>query len=221
MFTRATVEDSFAAKGLLIAALRLPDDGIVIAACTHMDSGNDEEIKLWQLDQAVGWIQSFNQMIDRRQTGEIIATVFSGDFNIDGVGFWQKSTLYARTVDVMSIAGFQDSWHINEVVMEDIDQELIPERYPGLGITAHHYGCAKRLDYIWISPGNGFSVSSALVTLNEQEQWQTPMGIQAAIKSAKNPELQRRLIEEADFLDRQDRLSDHAAMFGTFTFIIE
>ena len=216
MFPQGSAEDKLASKGVLIVGLRLEEGGIVIAACAHMDAGNDDAIKLAQMGQALDWIEAFSKKMMHRHKSEIKATIFTGDFNIDGHRFWEKESTYATALETMSKYGFLDSWHMtSRKIPRLVYDEFTPQFYPQLGLTTHHHECSARLDYIWVKPGDMNIITSAHVSLNHEKEWQTPNELLDQIQNAKRMiDVKKRLMDEIDLANRKDLLSDHAALFA-------
>ncbi|EER00053.1 hypothetical protein Pmar_PMAR024530 [Perkinsus marinus ATCC 50983] len=118
-FVDSTTEDSFASKGALCAVLDRGKD-LIIVVTTHMDAGDDANVKVHQLRDALHLYERVRKAaVEGEKTGrrrEIVAAFLTGDFNIDGTEREHNSagpegeSLYALARVQMQEAGFSDVW---------------------------------------------------------------------------------------------------------------
>jgi len=161
IYPSGSPHDALSSKGILVAALRRPDNGIIIVGSSHLDAGDDDSFKIDQLRIALTHFKEFTSFIQTKYPNDdIVATMFGSDMNIDGVEFWEdiaEKSSYAKVRKIMNSEGFQDSWLLTprEIPSEEIrnSKTYRPERHPQLGITSDQHECVKRLDYIWVCPG--------------------------------------------------------------------
>jgi hypothetical protein len=159
IYPSGSPHDAMSSKGVLVAALRRPDDTLLIVASSHLDAGHDDSFKLSQLDIAVDFIQSFISRIQREFSQfKIVGTIFGSDMNIDGIEFWNHENSYAKARARLNAVGMQDTWLLTPRAIPSQEEVEInggyrPEIFPQLGITSDQHDCVKRLDYIWVSPG--------------------------------------------------------------------
>ena len=158
IYPSGSPHDALSSKGVLLAALRKPDNTIVIVASSHLDAGDDDSFKLEQLRIAIGLMKSFSAKVAAKYPqSEIVATLFGSDMNIDGVEFWADDTSYAAARRQLEELGFQDTWLLTPRKVPHADdiksKKYEHDRHPQLGITSDQHDCVKRLDYIWVCPG--------------------------------------------------------------------
>lgn len=158
IYPSGSPHDALSSKGILVAALLRPDNGIVIVGSSHLDAGDDDSFKIEQLKIALTVFKEFTAKIQTKYDSlDIVATLFGSDMNIDGIEFWETKNSYATVRSMMNDEGFQDSWLLTPRDLPS--QEVIkaksyrPEKQPQLGITSDQHNCVKRLDYVWVCPG--------------------------------------------------------------------
>ena len=224
MYPMASTVDSFSSKGILVAALRRPDNTIVIVSSTHLDAEAPEELKIEQLGIAIEFVGEFTARVIKKFDIPIAARIFAGDLNIDGSKFWSDSNSYATARQLLEAKGFVDSWHLTSrstpSAREILLGEFTPDSHPELGITSDQNNGSKRLDYIWAAASPGFTLK-AETELNDGKEWRTDSEMHAKVEAAKekwDAILSRMLALEADLLDRRTLISDHAALFAKLFF---
>ena len=158
IYPSGSPHDALSSKGILVAALRRPDNGIVIVGSSHLDAGDDDSFKIDQLRIALSVFKEFTAKIQAKYDSlDIVATLFGSDMNIDGIEFWETENSYAQVRTMMNEQGFQDSWLLTprEIPPADVIKAKAyrPEKQPQLGITSDQHECVKRLDYVWVCPG--------------------------------------------------------------------
>ena len=158
IYPSGSPHDALSSKGILVTALYKPGSGIIIVASSHLDAGDDDDLKLRQLEIALKRIAFFTQQVSFRfPEKEIAATIFGSDMNIDGVEFWSETSSYASARRRLESEGFQDSWLLTPRAVPHPDdiasKNYNPDSHPQLGITSDQHKCVKRLDYLWVCPG--------------------------------------------------------------------
>ena len=224
MYPPGSPHDALSSKGVLVAALKRPDSTILIVASSHLDAGDDDEVKLSQLRIALGVIREFVRKIANKFSVPISAVLFGADMNIDGVEFWRSDTFYGTARQLMEADGFVDSWLLTDRPVA-ASAPYGPDSHPELGITSDQHNCVKRLDYLWTKQGGapvqemmGKKNLTGHAHLSEGAHWRSSVPMRAAVAAAHasgDVPLATQLAEEMDIRDRTERLSDHAALYVT------
>ena len=247
IYPSGSPHDALSSKGVLVAALRRPDGSVVIAASSHLDAGSDDQVKLAQLRMAVALIRDFskktaaNHPIAARIFGSDMNIDGVEFWSTSSSYAVARRLLEKEGFEDSWLLTPRDVPHADDLLKRNYG----PDTHPQLGITSDQHECVKRLDYLWVDPvgesepiqeemteisiaSDGPSKTalrkfgvSAKTELNDGLEWRSSPVMRAEVQAAldKGDEgLARRLAVQIDLHDRQQRLSDHAALFASFHF---
>lgn len=248
IYPSGSPHDALSSKGILVAAVRRPEGILIVGSSHLDAGSDDEikirQLKI-ALDLLRHFSR---KIAAKFPTEKIVGKLFGSDMNIDGVEFWNKDASYATVRALMEAEGYEDSWLLTPRDIPHADDVLKknygPDAHPQLGITSDQHNCVKRLDYIWVAPEVAPSLSpvqmkmlaseglskrslvhhigvSAKTSLNDGADWRSSVTMRREVDAALaagDRGLARRLAVKIDLHDREERLSDHAALFANLRF---